>query len=98
MAALTNAELPTGFTTIEQLAVYLSITMSTIYPDNTYLLTATNGEKISDRAIVRTFDGRDFFIGRYAIPLDAEYTTPTLPLWTYAQENGNIAIPARFKA
>jgi hypothetical protein len=62
------------------------------------LLTATSAEKISDRAIVRTFDGRDFFIGRFAIPLNTEYTTPTSPLWTYAEENGNIAIPVRFKA
>lgn len=98
MAALTNAEVPTGFTTLEQLIVYVSIVGATVYPDNTYLLTANTSEKVADSAIVRTFDGRDFFVGRLAVPLDSNYTTPSSPLWTYAQENGNIAIPARFKA
>jgi hypothetical protein len=78
MASLANAEIPAGFTTLEQLIVYVGITAATIYPDNTYLLTATSSEKLADTAVVRT--------------------TPTSPLWTYADENGNIAIPARFKA
>ena len=98
MAALTNAELPTGFTTLEQIGVYAAVVLNTVYPELTYLLNATTAEKVSDNAIVNTNDGRDFYIARFAIPLDPEYTTPDSPIWTYAQENGVITVPARFKA
>lgn len=98
MAALINSELPAGFTTLEQLSMYVGITMSVVYPDNFVIVTNTSSEKVADTGIIRTADGRDFFISRCMIPLDPEYTTPINPLWTYANENANIAIPARFKA
>lgn len=98
MSALTNAELPTGFTTIEQLAIYISLTYATINPQLTYMINSNTAEKIADRAIVRTYDGRDYFLGRMAIPLDENYTTPTNPLWTYANEDSQVIVPARFKA
>lgn len=98
MAGLTNAEIPAGFTTLEQLAIYVNIIAATVYPDNFYLVNNTRSERISDTAIIRTADGRDFFVGRFAVPLNPDYTTPDSPLWTYANENTNIVIPARFKA
>lgn len=98
MAALTNLEIPSGFRTLEQLGMYVGITMAAVYPDKTYMLTAKTSERVADRAVIRTYDGRDFFVGRFAVPLDPGYTTPEAPLWTYAQENENVTIPLRFKA
>ncbi|MEM8777786.1 MAG: hypothetical protein AAGF26_02710 [Cyanobacteria bacterium P01_G01_bin.49] len=98
MSLLSNTDLPEGFTTIEQLMVYLSVIATTIHPNDSYLVTSTVTEKIADAGIIRTEDGRDFYVGRFAVPLNPEYTTPDSPLWTYAQEVKNVDIPSRFKA
>ena len=98
MAALTNAQLPPGFTTLEQFIVYIGIVTSTIYPKDTYLVNETEREKIADTAIINTQDGRDFFVARLAVPMLPDYTTPNNPIWTYADEKGIIDIPTRFLA
>lgn len=97
MAALDSLELPAGFTTLEQIGIYTGIVAATVYPNKTYLVTSVTSEKVADTAIIRTFDGRDFFVTRFAVPLDPNYTTPNAPIWTYATENENIDVPARFK-
>ena len=98
MADLTNVELPTGFTTLDQIIGYAGLVYASIHPNDTYLLTEVAKEKVADRAIVRTYDGRDFLVVRAALPLNSEYTTGTNPLWTYVLPNSNVAVPARFKA
>ncbi len=98
MTALTNAEIPVGFTTLDQLIAYCGVAYASVQPKLTYMVSETAREKVADRAIVRTYDGRDFLVIRAAIPLNSDYLTGSNPIWTYAEENAVVPLPAGFTA
>ena len=93
-----TTQLPAGFTTLEQLAVYAALVMGAVNPDLEYLLDDTTTEKVADLATVTAADGTIRLIGRISVPLDPEYSTNGLTLWANAQEVSNVTIPARFLA
>ena len=98
MPALTNAELPIGFQTLDQLIVYVGVVYSIVHPKLTYVLNNTTTEKVADKAIIRTSSGQDYCVVRAAVPLNSDYLLGGGPIWTYAEENESVTIPAIYKA
>lgn len=98
MSLLSNSQLPVGFTTVEQLAIYTGAVFAALYPNDKYLLNSQTAEKHSDIAIITSAEGLPYFITRMVIPLDGTYNTSTTPIWTKGLEIGNVTVPTRFRA
>ena len=93
-----TTQLPAGFTTLEQLVVYSTLTLGAVNPDLEYLITDASTELVADLATVQAADGTTRIIARVSIPIDPEYSTNGFTLWANALEVSNTAIPSRFLA
>lgn len=100
MTALNKAtDIPSDIVTVEQLAVWCAVTLTTINPT----LDAVEGQNYAVRAaqagvynIAAT--NKDRFVGRQSIELEANYRTGSKKDWMYAKELSNTPLTAEMKS
>lgn len=98
MTLITKANIPANITTLEQLAVWSGLALSSINPQ----ALALEGVGIQERACQSNFfyipaADKDRILIRLSIELSPEYKSGGQKIWTYAESLSDVELPANHK-
>ena len=99
MTALTIAtDIPTDINSVEKLAMWAALALSTINPSNRVLVNSNDSARQAEFTIFPGGDNEIYFSARIILKLAATYATDdTIRLWENARDVSNTALPAGFK-
>lgn len=99
-----GTQLPVSLTTLERIIVWAMSAFVRLHPDETYLernpQSGDNGIRdVAEAGTLTDADGNLRFVARVSIVIDQSALSSTVgKFWTFALENGNIALPTSFEA
>ncbi|MBR8828485.1 MAG: hypothetical protein DSM107014_11400 [Gomphosphaeria aponina SAG 52.96 = DSM 107014] len=98
MSALANNQRPAGINTLERHLAYDVLLLARLNPSLRIVEQAGSTTRAVEVVLSPADDGSIRLIARLSLPVDPNYANDTSqPLYMWAQELSNVAIPANWK-